>query len=268
MKYNKYLEEIVTTTPLVLLTIRNLKDISTINDFLPYSTGFEIECMKGNNYNEDNFKGIPDILDVSNDTGEQRYRIPSGIKGFFCLYNICEQLRSNSELNSLSGIHYHIDMTDCFSKVTQSFIDDNKDWILEELDNWNYKGSFNQRSSGFHRCWAKFSLEHKTLEIRIGEMSFDYQVLAKRIMQSNSIVKKIKDKLGITYKSLNPEPLDIKLLDYIKTSSPIRRKTDYLYNKFLSTLEETDERDIESKAEGLDLNDIKNIIKNRNQNKL
>ncbi len=275
MEYNKYLEAVVTTTPLALLTIKNLKDISIINDYLPYSTGFEIECMQGKHYNVDNFKKIPDILDVINDTSEQRYRIPSGIKGFMCLYNISEQLQINSELNSLSGIHYHVDMTDCFNIITKEFILKNRDWIIKELETWNYKGTYNSKginhnniSIGDAGNWARFS-HHSTLEFRIGEMTFDYKVLVKRIIHCNSIVKRIKDLLGVEYKPLKPEPLDTKqLIEYIRSSSLSNIKKSNLYNKFISNIKELKDSEIqESSSEDIDLERIKNLISNRNQNK-
>lgn len=193
---SEIIKEAIYSNPLVLLSITDLALIDEINSYLPFTTGFEIECNRGLLYNTENFTNIPDIMFVQNDSCEQRYQIPRGLTGLVCLYNICEQLKLNSELNFGSGVHYHIDLTDCFSKITDKHIKDNSDWILEELDTWNYQGDYNSRQCSRARCWVKYSDEHRTMEIRVGEMSFDYELLVKRIIHANYIVKKLKHNLG------------------------------------------------------------------------
>lgn len=190
----------VYNTPLTLLAIKDEELISKVNNYLPYSTGFEIECDMAVGYNEQAFLDIPNILEVGNSSSEQRYRIPSGANGLTCLYLICEQLKINSLLNEGSGIHYHIDMTDCFHLLTKEFIAENAEWILAELDTWEYKGTYNYRKCEFNTAahWIRFQSNFKTAEIRIGEMSFDYNILVKRIIHTNQIIKRLKDQLGVS----------------------------------------------------------------------
>lgn len=218
------LEELVRTAPLVLLTLKDEKEIAKANNFLPYSTGFEIECEKDKLYNKDCFSVIPDILDIDVDSSEQRYRIPNGIRGLICLYHICEQLKRNSLLNYGSGIHYHVDCTESNMDKSNA-LSKNCMWILEELDTWNYKGKYNTRGIGVLELSREYTIVQGawvrpnsigTLEFRIGEMSFEYETLAKRIIHCNSIVRRLKDQADIkepTYTNLNSQLI----LDYNKT---------------------------------------------------
>lgn len=209
----KILEEIINTSPLVLLSIRDKEVIDLANSYLPYSTGFEIECEKKPTYNEEIFKNIPNIIwDSYQDSCEQRYRIPNGINGLICLYNICYHLGNNSLLNLGSGIHYHVDCTDTdLSKLTSSFDKDFEKCILSELDEWGYTGTYNKRGTSFYRdgAWIRWN-DLKTLEFRLGNMSFDYQVLVKRIIHANNIVFRWKNRIEtyhgvISYKEVNYE---------------------------------------------------------------
>lgn len=190
------------------------------NFYLPYSTGFEIECDKADEYDEFCFTSIPDIMDVNNGSGEQRYRIPSGIKGLICLYNISHQLKINSVFTE-SGIHYHVDCTDLAElKVEERFYDEAKnrslydhkylykyeDLILEELDTWGYIGSYNKRQFSSGGSWVRMNQPFNTVEFRIGEMTFEYQLLLKRIVHVNAIMRHIKNEL---------------IGDYMKENHPI-----------------------------------------------
>ena len=202
------LRELINTS-LVLIILPN-EIISSIDKFLPYSTGFEIECNQLDSFDLKNFKMIPDIMHIDCDSSEQRFRIPNGTKGLICLYNICEQLRTSCSLNPKSGIHYHIDFTDCFDKITKSSIAKNSAWILDELDKWNTADpSYNRQCQLDSRCWVQFQSQFKTMEVRIGEMSFDYKVLVERIIDCNRIAKKLKDILGCT-KGIIYSPIDNK----------------------------------------------------------
>ena len=173
---------------------------SIASSYLPYDTGIEIECMTKKPYNEANFKSIPNIKDINNDREEVRFRIPTGITGMICLYDICTQLKRNNELNPLSGIHYHIDMTDVYkykdSYKTEEFRKRFSKWILPSLDSWNYKGTFNNRVVGTDKnCWVYPRTGMKTIEIRIGEMSFDYELIVKRILHCQSLIKRLKKEI-------------------------------------------------------------------------
>lgn len=196
MRIGEVVKDAVFHTPLLLLSMEESSKIGRIDDicnyYLPYSTGFEIECswLIKNYVNE--FMEIPHIIDVSCDNNEKRFRIPNGLNGLICLFEITKLLKKHCSLNLQSGIHYHIDMTNTFDKITNELVQENKEWILKELDNWNYKGSYNRRDITFGGAnWLRFSSEHKTAEFRLGEMTFDYSLLIKRIIHCNRIVKKI-----------------------------------------------------------------------------
>ncbi len=164
------------------------------NILLPYSTGFEIECAEGEGFDEDIFKAIPNIIDVNCSSFEQRYRIPTGLDGFICLYNIMENLKLYSIPNEESGYHYHIDFTDSWSLVTKESIELCENYILKELESWNYKGTYNSKQSRLNcgAVWCRFQTYFKTMEIRIGEMSFDYELIVSRILHCQEIAKQVK----------------------------------------------------------------------------
>ena len=188
------IDDILAVCP-IALDRDNPDVIKVSNYYLPFSTGFEIECFKQEGYNEYNFTSIPNIIEVINDNSEQRYRIPSGIDGFICLYEICKQLRLNSYENPLSGIHYHIDCTDFYEDLSNDFINEIVEGLLIKLDSWNYKGTYNRRGfsgSNIGGQWVRKQLFFKTLEFRIGEMTFDYSLMFKRITHLQEIVKDLK----------------------------------------------------------------------------
>ena len=162
--------------------------------YFPYSVGFEIETMTENIRI---FDEIPYLIENKSSISELRFRIPNGIKGIQCLFNISIYLKKYAELNPDSGIHYHIDCTDVYNLFSTDFIDKYSDYILTELDKWKYKGTYNPRKCVFSssRNWVRFKDTLKTMEIRIGEMTFDYELLFERIRHSSEIVKTLKDNL-------------------------------------------------------------------------
>lgn len=203
------LEEIIYNAPLVLLTLEDEEMIELANHYIPYSTGFEIECHQGLSFNRQAFNDIPYIMDVSIDSGEQRFRIPNGIAGILCLYHISEQLKLNSQLNEGSGIHYHVDMSTMTRLPDNEFVIDNSEWILNELDGWEYKGKYNARRVGLGKGgWLGFrnhksnNWDKKTAEFRCGEMTFEFKELLKNIVHANSVMKRVRGLLGNDY---NPE---------------------------------------------------------------
>lgn len=211
----KLLLDMLYTNPVSLLAIKNEQVINEINNLIPYSTGFEIECDEGSNYNEQTFRIIPDIMDVQNDSWEQRYRIPNGLRGIICLYNISIQLKLNSLLNPKSSIHYHVDCTDCFNEISRLINQKNsKEYILCELDTWLEKS--NDASNRTAGCWFKLN-DLKTIEFRLGEMTFEYPILLKRIIHCNSIVKKFKDQLSDIKAPEYIAPDFNRILEYTKT---------------------------------------------------
>lgn len=190
----KQIEEAIYSYPLSLLNITNKSLLDTIDDFLPYSIGMEFECHMKKSYNKKDFDSIPDIMAVNVDSSEQRYRIPSGLKGMVCLYHICNQMKINSMIDPGSSNHYHFDMTDVWD-ILPSYSDTNpsrQDYInpiLEELKTWGTALNYSLINS-----WYRWN-DLQTLEIRIGEPSFDYNVIINRLIQGSNITKRLKAKL-------------------------------------------------------------------------
>lgn len=171
------------------------------SSYLRYSTGIEIEAsqLDKNNRNklEKELKKLNLIsFQLSGCEEESRFRIPAGIQGMITLYHLSEILKRYYGLNLQSGIHYHIDLNSFIQEksrqfIIQNFLESEKE-ILKELDQWNYNGSYNSPKV---KCFSKNSWvnvlgRHNTAEFRIGEMTFDYEILIKRIIHAQSIVTK------------------------------------------------------------------------------
>lgn len=239
MNIEELIEEGVYTSPLALLSIKDRTLINIINNYLPYSIGIEIECMKSSTFDLTKFTNIPNIMSVDIDSSEQRFRIPNGLSGLICLYNICDELKVNSELNPDSGHHYHIDMTNTYSLLNRYFITNNEEWILNDLDSWGYIGTYNKRCVRFDsdHNWIRFQDTFKTAEIRIGNMTFDYEVIVKRLIHACKIIQKLNKQLvqneNISYSKPDFEQLKHRI-KYTKYN-----KLDYLINQ-LSLLTDTD----------------------------
>jgi hypothetical protein len=87
-----------------------------------------------------------------------------------------------------------------------------EEWILGELDKWKYDGTYNSRGISVGGYCTGGWLRHNplgTLEFRVGNMTFDYEVILGRILSATRIVKKIKDKIEgkkvPEYRSINTE---------------------------------------------------------------
>lgn len=197
----------------ITLDITDKNVIETALDLLPYSTGFEIECNLKENINKELYYSLglvyhPDINDF-----EQRFRIQNGIKGLNELYNISLLLPKTMYFNPDSGIHYHINCTDIWNKLSKEVINYLSTFILNELDTWEYTGTYNSRKCEFseNRYWTRFKHSTKTMEFRIGEMAFDYKTLVKRIIHCNNIVKRIENYINNgeydLYESLDAEKI-------------------------------------------------------------
>lgn len=188
--------ECLTHTPLLFLSVELEETFKIINDVLPFSIGLEFECPNKDTYDLIKFQEIPHIMEVSNDSSEKRFRIPHGIKGAICLDNILEQMRVNCIDEVNSGIHYHVDMTDVFQYVNHKSINSNKHWILNEFDKWGTADVDRSRDCMLDcRCWVQFQSQFKTCEVRIGEMSFDYNTVITRVIDASRIVRMFKNRL-------------------------------------------------------------------------
>lgn len=172
---------------------KKLVDIA--NQVLPVDTGIEIE-INDVNCKLRNFSLFNhcNLVDINWSIDEFRFRIPSGVKGLISLYDTLEVLKEHAGLNLDSGIHYHIDCTQEFSQIVDKYIQNKNgfNWILDELDSWGYSGSYNKRQVSSIKTWVKLHQGCRTMEFRIGEMSFDYQLIVKRILHCHNIVKKVK----------------------------------------------------------------------------
>ncbi len=154
-------------------------------------------------------------------------------------------------------IHYHIDCTDCYRTI-RNHVDSypcEGNWILDELDSWGYKGTYNGRRIG---GWLRAnSLE--TLEYRCGEMTFDYQDLIKNIIHANDITKRLKKEIGIEYIP-NREVVDFsRVIGYLQTNitNPLKAEIATLRNK-LKELEQEEKGESEE-----DFNEMREIINRR-----
>lgn len=184
------IEDLIYNYPLPLLSIYSKSSLidEGLDNYLPYSVGIEFECFKKDNYSIKAFKDIPYIMDVSIDVNEQRYRIPSGLKGLVCLYTLCNTLKEYSSIDLSSSNHYHSDMVDVWEELPQEKSKFEFNYIIEELKKWETAKNL---SKAFYGQWYKFN-DLKTLEIRIGEPSFEYSVIVKRIIDCARITKYLK----------------------------------------------------------------------------
>lgn len=207
MQIYESLKESIIETPSLITELDDPILLKIIDNLIPYDIGIEIECGRQNHYDIEKFKSISHIIEVRSSNGEERFRIPSGINSILCLKNISDILKEQCELNSGSGIHFHIDMTECYHLLTRKIINDNKEWMLKELDTWKYSGTYNRRDCKFKNescfIWVAFQNRFKTAEIRIGEMTFEYNLLMKRIIHCCEIIKKLKFTMISEVNSLN-----------------------------------------------------------------
>lgn len=205
------------------------------DELLPTDTGIEIECDQNVSYNAAIFEKIPGMVSVQSDAYEQRYRISSGIEGFLACYELSKMLTKHSLLNYGSGIHYHIGIGNFINVLNNTVLYENEQWILAELDTWTYRGRYNARTiqmTGHN--WIRFQVEFQTMEIRIGEMTFDYQLLMKRILHGHEIARRLKvryedyaleaERRELERKLLTTEilPLDMQMVNMTVKSRKIR----------------------------------------------
>lgn len=159
----------------------------------PYDIGMEIECNMEKHYDKVIFESLQGIKAVDTDSEEQRYRITNGYEGFKALWNLTKLLHEFSIINLQAGIHYHNDLTNYYDLVKGvPFKEYN--FVLDELDSWNYPpGRYNEyrEVSEYKARWVRFDDVYKTVEYRIGEQTFDYSLLAKRIIHVNALTQKM-----------------------------------------------------------------------------
>lgn len=209
----KKIKDSIYNYPLPLLEIKDKKLLEIIDNYLPYSVGMEFECHQKANFSVNCFENIPDIMHVDVDAREQRYRIPNGLKGMICLYNICTQLKINSELDLNSSNHYHFDFTDLYDFIPLEAF--NLKDVIEELKTWLTAKDLTRMQG-----WVRFN-SLKTLEIRIGEPSFDYNVIINRLLLGSDITKRLKIHIGVSQEEIKLKQLQKELEELKEKSTPI-----------------------------------------------
>jgi hypothetical protein len=165
------------------------------NIILPRSFGMEIETETPEPTRLKTYlETLEGMLVIPDDyKHEMRFRFPTGLEGIRLLYKVSNGLRKFSSENTDASIHYHIDFTDTFSLVNDTHIDYIKDWVLTELDSWNYQRTYNARNVNRSKsAWLKFHSGHKTLEFRIGNCVFDFDKMLKEVEHASYIAEVIR----------------------------------------------------------------------------
>lgn len=179
-----------------------------------YETSIEVECEIDESFDSrtvlDEANKVPFLVEKSQQSDyEIRFRFKSGLDGLKGLYSACEFLKKYC-IYTQSGIHIHVDMRDCGALFENSQLkkltkEGRFDWVLNELDTWEYPGTYNGRKVYYGKSgWICFRSWYNTAEFRICEMTFEYPQLLKRIHHCNDIICKIKKDLL----SLYPELVD------------------------------------------------------------
>ena len=185
--------EVLSKTPLLLEENDQVDKVASI--LLPYYTGIEFEIERGDNFDIEIFRHIPNILEIKIDNDEQRYKLTNGIEGLKALYRLCDNLKEYCNPDYKSNIHYHIDFTDTFQFVNHESIKLSSEFILTELDKWNTINVAKEKREVKLDCkgnWVNFRNFFKTMEVRIGEQTFEYELIIKRILHLQEIAKQVK----------------------------------------------------------------------------
>lgn len=191
--------------------------------YLPRDTGIEFEVMAPESLdftmlsNEVNALGLKDI---AYSYKEQAFRICSGEEGMIQLYKLSHILKKHLLLNPGSGIHYHTSCPNIISKYSNLNLLTKKstsELFLKELDSWGYKGSYNMRGLDIMSkgSWINLRWDFNTVEYRIGEMTFDYDLLIKRIVHCHAITRKIESCLkALTTKEVSEKKVRVPTINY------------------------------------------------------
>jgi hypothetical protein len=187
----RMVKDMIKTCPLPLLSLTG-KMRQFADDFLPYDTGMEIECNTSvGTYSLNKIcKEIIPEVEIDHSDYELRFRIPKGVRGLVSLYHISKILNQYCNPNPDSGNHYHVD----FNDISKSSFDQlatnhsgSTSWILKALISWKYIGTYNEWMVSTWKTAVKFHSKYRTLETRIGEMTFEYELLLKRIVHCQNI---------------------------------------------------------------------------------
>ena len=189
------------------LLLTEKKHIDIVNKMFPRSTGIELEiknkditfstCLR--TYNE-TLRIKYDLMSSETSINETRLRLYPGHRGLVSLYKFMKDLDQIAYYNHESGIHYHIDFPEYFDLSKQylhldEYCKKNNNWVCNALDHWRYDGNYNSRNFTTHKTWVKLHATCKTIEFRIGKMSFDYSHLVRRIYNCQNITNKLANNI-------------------------------------------------------------------------
>lgn len=196
------MREGVNSLPLLLDTLPEKQQLIVDRQF-PYSFGIEWEINTSNIpmlYPESmlhlslplKFSRYTNIYRIDQNETEFRQRFWPGKHGLLQLYWVCEFLKKTSHPNPLSGLHYHIDCTDVDDFLRFTTFCETQDWVLDALISWGYTGTYNKWTISMYKNAVRMHHGYDTIEFRIGEMSFDYSLIVKRVKHCQAIVQRLK----------------------------------------------------------------------------
>ena len=235
-------KEIVKISPLLLIDKVKEDDniLNIANSLLPYSVGTEIEASYIKEDQTPNLEGLYLLAKRTSHIGnEVSFRIPNGYKGLIALELFSIELK-NYLTKSDSGNHYHIDLSDNYLLLSDK-IKEESEYILKELDSWDYKGTYNSRIVGKGKSkWVNLRDVFNTVEIRIGELAVDYSTLFKRISHCSEIITNVREKHDLK-RNLTFDN-DFNKEDILSTIDRIDSSYETYYNKYLKELNKNAEK--------------------------
>lgn len=210
----KMVKGLVMTNPLPLMSedrlvySKGITDnlIRYINSIFTRDIGIEIEAILKSNYSIDDFHEAWNNANLacSEDSDDDEIRIRLNFynnsisRCLIDLYLGLEIIKKYYKLNMRSGIHYHVDCPTIFLnsdiRYDANIVSNQHEWVFKALSSWNYnevKGGNARQISVCKWSQVRIHTHHKTLEYRIGEMTFDYSLILKRIVHVTNITNKI-----------------------------------------------------------------------------
>lgn len=188
-----------------------------INSMLPVDTGFEFESYGRVAIPSEsvyilcrNINAVDISCHLDGDDGghENKVRIRAGVDGAITLWKFLNLLKERTRFNDKGCIHYHVGIRDFYTYIPSQVRYGNSnttEWakfqrliepILQELDTWGYQeeisGSQRRRISECKWSYVRIHPGHYTAEFRIGEPSYDYQTVMKRVIHIHQLVKKMR----------------------------------------------------------------------------
>lgn len=207
----KMVRDAVRQFPLPLLNYsEEIKKIA--DDMLPYTVGMEIS-INGNSEFEKTMKENSHLFHKIDylTSREPQVCLKTGLDGFIGLWKLCEILKKTCQLNPRAGIHYNVGREPQRLSQRRDY-----SWVLSALDSWNYTGDYNLRAvnsdRGKDHVWVNLNRckgwqDDGIAEFRIGEMTFDYELMVKRILHCTNIMRKLLSEESSTRTKLRKDIL-------------------------------------------------------------